>query len=343
MYDFIFITQLPSFYKVNLYNKIAEKASLKVIYIGKSSVERTPDFVSADCKFDYVFLREGNFEEGSVLQSILKLRQELKKTPYKKVVCSGWNLPEFIWVFLTVRKSKIMMVLESTVLESTLSGIKGFLKKLLIQRVGTVLASGNLHVKLLKAMNFSGEILITRGVGLINKPAVSLKERSYQKKFIFLGRLAPEKNLDVIISAFRDLPDYSLSIVGNGPLEGKLKSLAPENVTFIPHVPNEKIAEIFYAHDALILGSLRETWGLVVEESLYYGRPVIISKNCGAVELIEDGKNGFVFDPYSLESLKESLRKFNPENYQKMQTLISDEFIVKKDHRQVQVYLDQLK
>jgi glycosyltransferase involved in cell wall biosynthesis len=113
--------------------------------------------------------------------------------------------------------------------------------------------------------------------------------------------LSPEKNLPFLIEVFKGLPDHQLLIVGTGPMKSELLGLAPSNVKFMDHVENSKIGEVFKNADFLILASTSEPWGLVVEEALYFGRPVLISKVCGASELIDSGNDMFLI-PISRKS-----------------------------------------
>ena len=157
-------------------------------------------------------------------------------------------------------------------------------------------ASGNLHKLLLDSLRYKGEVKVTKGVGIINKPKFSPKFKQYDKKYLFVGRLSKEKNIEMLIDIFNKLEDYKLTIVGSGPLEEQLKGRANENIIFVGNVVNLGIRKYFETNDILVLTSVSETWGLVVEEALYYGVPVIVSSNCGSCEIIRDGINGYVVD-----------------------------------------------
>ena len=66
-YDLIFITNVPAFYKVNLFNSLARQINIKVIFISKKSSMRESDFYNYDCQFDHAFIIEENFEERDKL------------------------------------------------------------------------------------------------------------------------------------------------------------------------------------------------------------------------------------------------------------------------------------
>lgn len=340
MYDLVIVTHLPSFYKVRLYNEISKKLKVFVIFVGKSSVQRTTDFLEFDTEFDSITLSPGAFETRKILSSFLCLYNILRNLQFSRLLVSGWDLPEYWFLAFIIRKKKLSLALESTILESKATGFSAMIKRLFLSRISTVLASGSLHEKLLKALNYQGEVVITKGVGLIKKHSVFSPERIYQKKFLFLGRLAPEKNLITAIQVFNELPEFELTIAGNGPSLTELSKVAKTNVSFLSHVPNEKVFELISNHDFLLLPSSREPWGLVIEESLYCGRPVIISSNCGSVDLVKDGINGYIFNPHSPLELKSILMTINDEKFQKLIGNISQEYIDEKDRDQVKAYLE---
>lgn len=306
MYDLLIITHLPAFYKVNLYNKISENNRIFVIFVSDGSFQRTKDFVSSEFTFDHHFLSSGSFESRPKIESLLNLIKVLIQIKYNKVIVSGWDLIEFWFAVLVSRKKNNILALESTIHESTITGMKGIIKKFFLLRISTILASGSMHCELANKLGFRGELRVTKGVGLINKnktsPFFAPIERS-SKRFLFLGRLSPEKNLFNIIEVISQFPECFLMIVGKGPLKSELLSICQDNIGLQDHVTNDKISDLFEDYDFLILPSISETWGLVVEEALYFNLPVIISSHCGAADLIEDGINGYIVEP-DVDSLK---------------------------------------
>lgn len=306
MYDLLIITHLPAFYKVNLYNKISENNRIFVIFVSDGSLQRTKDFVSSEFTFDHHFLSSGSFESRPKIKSLLNLIKVLSQIKYNKVIVSGWDLIEFWFAVFISRKKNNILALESTIYESTILGIKGFIKKFFLSRITTILASGSMHRELAKKLGFSGEVRITKGVGLINKNkanSVFAPTECSSKRFLFLGRLSPEKNLFSLIEVISQFPECNLMIVGKGPLKNELLSMCQDNIGLQDHVTNDKISDLFIDYDFLILPSISEPWGLVVEEALHFNVPVIISSHCGAVDLIEHGINGYIVDP-DVDSLK---------------------------------------
>ncbi len=131
--------------------------------------------------------------------------------------------------------------------------------------------------------------------------------------FLFVGRLAAEKNVAVLLAGFSQYRAsggaWSLWIVGRGPLDEQLRVLAAscscgDAIRFYGHQDYESILPFYAFANALVLPSVSEPWGLVVNEAMASGLPVIVSSRCGCVDdLVEAGKNGFVFDPANAAEL----------------------------------------
>jgi len=346
MFDYIFITHLPSFYKLNLYNELSKKLKIRVIFVGNKSSIRTGDFTAGDLKFDYDFLSNQEFEKRNKIRCLLKLFQILTATKYKNIVVGGWELLEFWLAVLVSNKNQNSLALESSIEESVHSGIKGFIKKMFLKRVTTVFASGVSQKELLDELGYKNKVYITKGVGIMNKPNITENINNFDHHFrgncLYVGRLSPEKNLSTLIKVFNDLPQFKLTIVGSGPLERELKEIAKENIKFLSHVINNDIRRIYMENDIVLLPSKSETWSLVVEEALYYGLPVIISNKVGCgPELVKGKENGIIFDVASNEDLRDSILKM-AEDYNHYQDKVKDFNINKKDQEQVDCYVRAL-
>ena len=320
MYDYVIVTHIPAFYKVNLYNELSKKLKILVLFIAENTEEkRADDFITLEkANFTYEVLGRGDFQSRDIKANIKKLKIILKSIEYKRLLVSGWDLQEFWYLVMFYPKVKNILALESTVLESSTKGIKGWIKKFFLSRIAMVFASGNLHVELLKALDFNGIVKITKGVGIANEPIYNTATKEYQKKFLYIGRLSKVKNLEMLVNVFNDIPEYYLTIVGDGEEKNFLQTFAKSNITFLPPVCNSNIHEVFLNHDVFVLPSLSEPWGLVVEEALYFGLPVIVSQNCGSVELIEEGKNGYIFNPLNSYSLRRSIESMNGHIFNEM-------------------------
>ena len=252
---------------------------------------------------------------------------------------NGWELPEF-WLALLLAGCPRGLVMETTGLGVTPTGLKSAVKKLALSRADLVMASGKMHAAFMRRMGFRGDVFVTKGVGIINKPAAAPQRsaRPYGRQFLYVGRLAPEKNIDFLFSLFRRLASdgFTLTVVGGD------RSFQDGNIRHLGYQPNDRIPALFGEHDFLILPSLSEPWGLVIEESLFCGTPVAVSAACGASELVEDGVNGVLLDASCLDAAASRLRGITVDDYRSMQAQCGRASIDAKDEEQVQSYVDAL-
>ncbi len=339
MYDYIIVTHIPNFYKVNLYNQLSKKSKILVIFIAGDTLEkRSSDFIALDhCEFEYRLLYEGNYESRNIKANIIGIRSILKDLKYKRILVSGWESKEYWYVVLTNPKSKNCLALESTINESCVTGLKKILKRLFLSRISVAFASGSLHKKLLEKLSYKGVIKITKGVGIINKPKRDYARREYRKRYLFIGRLSKVKNIEMLVDLFNQLEEYMLTIIGSGPLEHQLKIRAKKNIIFEGEISNKEIRRYIESNDILMLTSVSETWGLVVEEAIYYGMPVIVSSNCGVSELIHNDVNGYVVN-LSKTNLRDVIMNINDVTYNKLTMGVIDTSLNIKDSEQVKSY-----
>ncbi|WP_289086038.1 glycosyltransferase family 4 protein [uncultured Sulfitobacter sp.] len=117
---------------------------------------------------------------------------------------------------------------------------------------------------------------------------------------LFCGRLSREKNLFHLVEAYHQLDDErkSLIFVGDGELRQSLQhyveELGARSVYFFGFQNRDQIVKYYTISDLLVLPSVRETWGIVVNEAMCFGLPVIVSIQVGAgVDLVADGRNGY--------------------------------------------------
>ena len=135
------------------------------------------------------------------------------------------------------------------------------------------------------------------------------------KEILYAGQLIPRKRIDVLLQAFSQLavPSARLRIIGQGQEAQNLQQLAhqlgiAERVRFSPALPNAETVAAMAAADVLVLPSRFDGWGAVVNEALMVGTPVICSNRCGASDVIENGRNGYVFEAGNARSLRERLQ-----------------------------------
>ena len=133
-----------------------------------------------------------------------------------------------------------------------------------------------------------------------------------ERYFLFVGRFAPEKNLVRLLEAYAGYRQtagqsaWGLVLVGSGPLEKELRAQVEKlrDVVFAGFQQKDTLPAYFGLASCLVLPSISEPWGLVVNEAMAVGLPVLVSNRCGCVpELVQPGVNGYVCDPLDTEEM----------------------------------------
>ncbi|MFH0969693.1 MAG: glycosyltransferase family 4 protein [Patescibacteria group bacterium] len=163
-------------------------------------------------------------------------------------------------------------------------------------------------------------------------------------RLLFVGRLSKVKGVDILIKALKNIDKklWTLSIVGNGTEKIIFKKLAKDceildNITFYGY--QEKVNDFYRDHDIVIVPSLKEPFGRVVIEAMQFAVPVIASDIDGPAEIIENSKDGILFEMGNSKALKEAINYLieNPEKRielglsgREKQKLFSEEIFMEK-------------
>jgi len=134
-----------------------------------------------------------------------------------------------------------------------------------------------------------------------------------QDYFLFVGRFLPRKGIETLIFAYekyrsRSEKPWELVLVGSGPHMQQIRKAA-ENIPCV-HFAGTQSGEDLCAYygfaKALIVPSIRDPWGLVVNEGMASGLPVLVSRGCGAAKtLVLENENGWAFEPENADELAE--------------------------------------
>jgi len=132
---------------------------------------------------------------------------------------------------------------------------------------------------------------------------------------VYMGRLSPEKGLFTLLRVWKELPNFTLMIMGDGPIRNELENFVIEeeiaNVEFLGFIKGPKRFEILKKAMFMVFPSeWYESFGYAIIESLACGTPVIASRIGGLEELIEEGKNGLLFEPGNIEDLRKKILYF---------------------------------
>lgn len=153
----------------------------------------------------------------------------------------------------------------------------------------------------------------------IDTNTLSLKPMKHPV-FLFVGQLIDRKGLQKLLDACQLLERqtnsvYTLLIIGDGPERAKFEAIAEgfdlsNHIVWVGWVDYGNLGAYFQSADILVFPSFEDVWGMVVLEAMVFGMPIICSKEANASEMVEPGKNGYVFDPQDADELANIMYSF---------------------------------
>jgi glycosyltransferase involved in cell wall biosynthesis len=322
----LFLNWVPSPYRVDFFNLLNEKCKLKVIYFFSELPDRS--WGIKDKKHDYSF--EILFPKKQNILGYIGLVKILLHEKYDHIILSGYSLPiEIISIFtLRVFRKEFTINSDGGFISSSIT--KNFFKKILISSATYWLASGHnaketlifygakpskTHIYHFTSL-YRHEIL-QAPVSLTekNRYRLELGIEEEKKICISIGQYIKRKGMCDIITAMHLLKDKNihLYIIGEGPLRAKLQSqieelnLAKQVFLCGPHKKDE-VLKYCKAADLFILAAYEDIWGLVINEAISCGLPVVTTTKVGAAySLVENGSNGFMIKPGDIVSMKDAI------------------------------------
>lgn len=208
-----------------------------------------------------------------------------------------------------------------------------FGKRLLVSHFDAALVAGRPQLEYFHSLGIPQTRIFT-GYNVVDNDFFgggSARARKQEKKmrmslelprpfFIAVCRFIPEKNLYRLLEAYqlyrsmiKERP-WDLVLCGSGPLSDKIQNIASDliGVHLTGFIQSDTLVTYYGLASALILPSISETWGLAVNEAMASGLPVLVSRACGcAQDLVQEGVNGFTFDPYDVEGLARLMVKMS--------------------------------
>mgnify|MGYP003304420793 CR=1 FL=1 len=171
------------------------------------------------------------------------------------------------------------------------------------------------------------------------KEIVPYEQRKDQ--FVYVGRLEEIKGMDILLGAWKNMGENApkLLMCGKGPLEEWCHTFINENklenIEMLGFVPNEQVRELVGKSKALILPTqVYEGFPMTIAESFAAGTPVIGSDLGNTGSLIENGKNGWKFQPKSIKELAEAVQKIR-ESFEGLDDDMMSKYSAEKNYEQL--------
>tara|TARA_A100001015_G_scaffold320202_1_gene445749 strand:- start:813 stop:1931 length:1119 start_codon:yes stop_codon:yes gene_type:complete len=315
------ITTHPIQYQVPLFKKLSSSnIKVDVFFASKHALSSKIKDKGFNKKFNwdidllngynYFFSKKENNNVDHWSVSFQNLENLLNKNKYNAILIFGWSNILYLKALFIAKKLKIKTILRvETNLHSKNSIFKRIIKffflKFIFSHIDFFLTIGKLNRQFYKSFNIDNSRLFNAPYFVDNKFFQNNKNSKPKKKinFLFVGKLINRKNPLLFIKIAEKLKNEKniyFNIVGSGPLfdvckrEIKIKSL--DNISMLGFRNQKELKKIYSNNDYLVLTSNYETWGLVVNEAMASGLPVITSHNSGAAhDLIKHNNNGHIF------------------------------------------------
>lgn len=304
----------------------------------RAGLEAEPDVDVPTYSYNYELLFDRYLEDVSVSERFTALLQRVRAYKPDVINLTGYyDLAQLLLLgWAKLNGIRVIMQNESTAADHERSGLKERFKRFIFSRCDGFFCFGSQSADYVIRLGVSPEKILIKKNAVDNTTLRSvyqraLRQRSEQQQalelrqhnFIFVGRLIEFKNLPMLIDAFAEASTQSpngeswgLLFLGDGvehdSLVAQTARLKLDNsVTFLSGKPWFKVPEVLALSDVLVLPSRSEPWGLVVNEAMVCGLPVIVSARCGCViDLVHHEQNGFVIDPDQPAQLIHWLLKF---------------------------------
>lgn len=268
-------------------------------------------------------LPDQSWQQAGQLRLAILLWRALGQLNPQAVLVPGYaTLPALaaaLWARLHRRPSILMT--ESTAYDHRRSPWKENSKSILLRTLfDSAIAGGKAHLRYLEQLGFPSAS-VRRFYDVVDNETISTQAARWRQLsprnpalprspyFLYVGRLAPEKNADGLLTAWLNYRqqggDWPLVLVGDGPsaplLRQQIESSPHQSAVYFAGLRTSAELPEYYAFaGCFVLSSAREPWGLVVNEAMASGLPVLVSTRCGSAEdLVADGVNGYTFDPAS--------------------------------------------
>jgi glycosyltransferase involved in cell wall biosynthesis len=296
----------------------------------RPGVVKVIEFRPADAVYAWAAVKENGGYERIQTHSREELCQALDQVQPQVVVCVGYADPEINQAVAWALRRRVPLVTcsDSTYDDEPRSWAKEAFKRRIVAAFDAALVAGTRAHDYLERLGLPSDrrfqpwdvvdnAHFERGAELSpnDSPVSREKLKLPPRYFLCVARFVPKKNLQRLVEAYARyaMPAghdaWSLALSGTGPLESELRASVTAagletQVQFPGFLQYPDLPACYGLAGAFILPSVSDQWGLVVNEAMAAGLPLLVSSRCGcAPDLVREGENGFTFDPENIEAL----------------------------------------
>lgn len=319
------------------------KAPLIILQTRPNSQEYPWDISLCDLPYTLISLKSSKKypeEDPPPDQLNSQLFEILQRYKPQIIFTVGWADRSYLNLYqLCLTKNiPIGLISDSRADDMPRNPIKEYIKSVILSGYSSAIVAGSQSRLYLRSLGFDDDLIFQPWDVVDNKAFISSSTSNHKnvspslRPFLCVGRFIEEKNYPLLLESYALYQSLggsrSLLIVGSGPLEHTVESLIstlpdPSAVTVMPFVQMSQLLDIYRNSHSLILASLKDTWGLVVNEAIASGIPVLVSNKCGCVpDLVENRVTGYTFPVGKPSALSECLFEVEALDSKSKQTMI---------------------
>lgn len=324
----LFITNYAAPYRVHFFDKLGKQMDVTVLFSDpvEEVAHRSAEwFEKGESGFKWVQLTKRVAtlgEENLCLDVIPWLREK-----YDAVVVCGYSSPTAMlaMAYMKLHHIPFYMEVDGGLIRQE-SGLKYRMKKMLVGSATRWISTGSYTTRYLVHYGAKEDRIATYPFSTLvetdildsvvateEKTALRQELNIPEKKMVLtIGQFIHRKGFDVLLRAAASLDaETGVYIVGGEPTEEYLKlreELGLSSVHFVGFKKKEELARYYKAADLFVLPTREDIWGLVINEAMAYGLPVITTDRCVAgLELVENGVNGYIVPTEDVHALAEKM------------------------------------
>lgn len=333
--NILFISNYPSPYRVEFFNQLGAVDGIKltVIFLEKPSEQshRSLDWFNTNYSFFQAVFLTKKFSLGKKRNLHTELVSWVKK-PFDEIIFGGYSYPTFMLTmeYLKIQKKPFSMEVDGGLIGLD-SSLKYKVKSHFLSMPSKWYSSGKMTTQYLVHYGAKPERIVTYPFSSLTKSDFVEREELLRRRresreilgfskeekiALNVGQFIYRKGVDVLLRAIAEVdPNIRFLIIGGKATEEYQKIVEEKklvNVQFLEFMKKDELRHYYEAADFFVCPTREDIWGLVINEALAYGLPVISTDRCVAgVELIKNGENGFVVKADDVDSLVCAIQKIS--------------------------------
>ena len=317
---YLFVTNIPSPYRVHFFNALAKVLDFDVLFEGKTSNKTTFNYVDEhEFQFTHYFLTEKDYQESTLNRSIKNIILDKK---YQHIIFMNYGYITELYGMIVARRHQrpYSIEIDGAFIKKE-SPMKRLIKKYVFKKATSIFSPGLFTDHYFRHNQYQGPIHRYHFTSL-KEADISNNYYNHpfqdKKTWLFVGRWLSWKGYQDVLDVSKHFLDDTFIMITHYqqiPNLDQLKKQYP-NVIFKDFMSNQLVFQMMKEAFALLLPTQNDIWGLVVNEAMSCGLPVITTTTCGAgLTLIDHEKNGFIYDVDDKHALMKYMKQLDDKKF----------------------------